>query len=58
MNDETIIKPEYKKEFVAAFKKLTMSGAVGADAAIAKLIKNKAFRVCGVNCFISLANAL
>ncbi len=31
---------EHKKEFVAAFKKLTMSGAVSQDVAIARLIKN------------------
>jgi hypothetical protein len=29
-----------KKEFVAAFRKMTMSGAVSQDAAIAKLIRN------------------
>ena len=29
-----------KEEFVAAFRKMTMSGAVSQDAAIAKLIRN------------------
>jgi hypothetical protein len=31
---------EHKKEFVLAFRKLTMSGAVSQDAAIEKLIRN------------------
>jgi hypothetical protein len=31
---------KYKEEFVAAFKKMTMSGAVDKDQAIAKLIKS------------------
>ncbi len=37
----TIFKSEKdKKEFVAAFRKMTMSGAVSQDAAIAKLIRD------------------
>jgi hypothetical protein len=37
----TIFKTEKdKKEFVAAFRKLTMSGAVSQDAAIEKLIRD------------------
>jgi hypothetical protein len=31
---------EHKKEFVLAFRKLTMSGAVSQDAAIEKLIRD------------------
>jgi hypothetical protein len=37
----TIFKTEKdKKEFVAAFRKMTMSGAINKDVAIAKLIRN------------------
>jgi hypothetical protein len=37
----TIFKSEkYKKEFIAAFRKMTMSGAVTKDRAIEKLIRN------------------
>ncbi len=37
----TVFKTEKdKKEFVAAFRKLTMSGAVSQDAAIERLIRN------------------
>ncbi len=31
---------KYKKEFVAAFRKMTMSGAINKDAVIEKLIKS------------------
>jgi hypothetical protein len=31
---------KYKKEFVAAFRKMTMSGAINKDVAIEKLIRN------------------
>jgi glutamyl-tRNA reductase len=44
MNNEktmTIFKTEKdKKEFVAAFRKLTMSGAITRDAAIEKIMRN------------------
>jgi hypothetical protein len=40
MNNEKIIKPENKNEFVRIFRELTMSGAVSADVAIAKIMRD------------------
>ncbi len=40
MNNETIIKPENKKEVVRIFRKLIASGALDSDKAINKILRD------------------
>ncbi len=40
MNNETIIKPEYKEEVVRIFRKLIASGVLDSDKAITKIMRD------------------
>jgi hypothetical protein len=40
MDNETIIKPEYKEEVVRIFRKIVASGVINKDAAITKILRD------------------